>query len=85
MLIVLARMFNYNYELLLVQSRHYPLENDFSKLSKFLTCPVTGKALIEVQYFQVKTLFIRCEFNIPVVIAFCTFLRQLKSNTVQNN
>ena len=41
----LAGMFDYNCELLQASKvQRYPPENDFSKLSKFLICPVIGQS-----------------------------------------
>ena len=34
----------------------------------------------KVQHFRVEVTFISCEFNIPDVIAFYAFLRQLKNH-----
>ena len=56
---------------------YIPPDSDFFKLSKhvhYLIKPISRSS------FELKSLFISCEFNIPGVIAFCAFLGQLKNH-----
>ena len=49
--------------------------------SNFLIiCLVTSKTTIKFSNFELKSVFISCEFNIHGAIAFYAFLRQLKRN-----
>ena len=76
------RFFTQNIRVLFVSLGEYVFsqspDSDFFKLSKRVQQLV--KPILKFSIFELKSLFISCKFNIPGVIAFYAFLRQLKNH-----